>query len=315
MKQPAAYILAPLRGAYEADNDIALLGYVVLQMLLLLLVWSFYGGALYRMAAVGLTRREPADGESAMAFAARHWRAFVGARLVLWMGVILPLAVFIALASLGPWLGQWVGSTVAGVLLALAILVGAALAVIAALLAGTWFFGGFLQGPTIACEDSDAFDALSRTFGYAGAGMPRLLATRLWYLSGVLIGALWRLALTVLAISLGWACLAVAAPAAMLDRAQAILSAMGAPPDAARLGVTTGDYLVAAAIALVLFVLVARWLSDLIVRVVCGRTAAYLDLRHAIDGVDPSSLRTAPDATFQSAVEAGFEEVVRVGDD
>lgn len=309
IKQPLGYVLAPLGSAYEADDDVALFGYLMLQMLLLLLVWAFYGGALYRQAAVGLARREAEEGESAMAFAARHWRAFVGARLVLWMGVVLPLAALTGLALLGRVPG-WPGA----VLLALAILAGGVLALVAALLAGTWLFAGFLQGPTIATEDSDAFDALSRTFGYAAAGMPRLLAVRLWFLSGVLVGALWRLALTVLAVLLGWACLTLGAGAESVDRALAILTALGEPPDAERLGVVGGDYVVAGALALVLFVLFVRWLADAIVRVVCGRTAAYLYLRQQIDEVDVATLRTPPAAAdFRNAEEAGFEEVGRIG--
>ena len=44
---------------------------------------------------------------------------------------------------------------------------------------------GFLPGPVLACEGSDAFDALGRTFTSTRAELPRLLFLRIWFILGV----------------------------------------------------------------------------------------------------------------------------------
>jgi hypothetical protein len=311
LRHPVDYVLAPLATAYEADDDLAMLGYVALQALLLLLLWGRFGGALYRLAAADLAGGEPETPGAAHAFARQHWRAFVGSRLVLWLGFGAPLLAIVLLALLGRLPG-WSG----GLLLALVVPVAVACALVAALVGTCWWIAGFLQGPTIACEDSDAFDALSRTFGYAGAGLPRLVRVRAKFAAGVVLGTLWRLARTLLAAALGWACLRIGAGEAAFERALAVLGAMGTPQDGARLGVTGADHVLAFALGAAVSYLLAAWLADLVVRVVCGRTAAYLELRRDIDGVPVDTLATAPATPpYRTAAEAGFEEVGRVGRD
>jgi len=309
IRAPLGYVLAPLRDAYIEDHDLALLGYVALQGLLLTMVWGVFGGALGRLAAVDLTQQRREETPAAFGFARRHWRGFVGAKAALFLGAMAPLAVAAGLAALGRLDGAF-GS----VLLAIAS-VGVVLLVFAGVFVGfCWAVAGFLTSPTIACEDSDAFDALSRTFGYAGAGLPRLTLARLALLGGVLIGALWRGVRVLVVVGLALPILRLGAGDGPVDRAYAILAAMGTPPDAARLGLTWGDYLLAFVLAVLLFVLLATWLADLISRCVCARTAVYLLARRRIDGVERATLRTAPAAPdFQDAEAAGFVEVARIG--
>lgn len=308
--RPLAYVLGPLRDAYTGDHDVALLGQLALHGLLLTLVWGLFGGALHRLAAVELTQGRREETPAAYAFARRHWRGFVGAKAALFLGTILPLALAAAVASLGR-----IDGAVGSLLLGLASVAVVVLVFLGVFLGSCWLVAGFLTTPTIACEDSDAFDALSRTFGYAGAGLPRLTLWRLAFFGGVLIGALWRGVRIVVVVGLSLAVLRLGAGDAALERVRAVLGALGEPADAARLGITWGDHVAALLFALVLFGLIATWLADLIARVACARTAVYLALRERIDRVPRESLRSAPEApAFHDAEAAGFEEVSRIGE-
>ncbi len=308
--KPLAYVLGPLKDAYTADHDVALLGQVALHGLLLSLVWGVFGGALHRLAAVELTQGRREETPAAHAFARRHWRGFVGAKAALFLGTMLPFALAAALAALGRIDGAF-GS----LLLGIASVCVVVLVFLGVFLGSCWLVAGFLTTPTIATEDSDAFDALSRTFGYAGAGLPRLTWWRLAFFGGVLLGALWRGLRVVVVVGLSLAILRFGAGAGALERVRAVLGAMGEPADGARLGVTWGDHVAAFLFALVLFGLVATWLADVIARVACARTAVYLALRERIDRVPRERLRTAPEApAFHDAEAAGFEEIARIGE-
>jgi hypothetical protein len=308
LDRPLHVVLEPLRAAYAADRDLLLLGYLVWQGLLLLLLWARFGGALSRLVAVDLaTGRRGAPAE-AWAFARRHGRSAVGARLALLLGAALPLALAVAVAALGRLPG-WGG----GIGLAVAVVAGALLALAAVAVLAGWIVAGFLTGPAITCDDADAFDALARTYGYAAAGLPPLLGTRLAFLGGVALGVLGNLVRTAAVAGLLVACLRIGAGKEALARTLAVLQSLGTPPDAARLGVTKADHVVAVVLAATLFLLAARWVADAIVRIACGRVAAYLALRAAIDGVDPRLLRTPPpEPSFRTATEAGFDEVARL---
>lgn len=309
--QPFRFVMAPLVGAYEADADLRMLGYLLWQLLLLVMLWGYFGGVLYRLAAVDLACGEKETPAAASGFARRHWRGLVGARLAIWLAIALPLGAA-ALISMGGRLDGLFG----GILLAVAVIATAGLALVSVVIATVNAAAGILAGPTVAAEDSDAFDAVSRTFTYAAAGLPQLVGWRLMFFGGVLLGSGWRLVRTLLVLGLGLACLRLGAGAGAVDRALAILDALGAPPDADRLGVGTADYLVAGAIALVVAGLVAMWVADLVARVICARTGVYLLVRRATDGVAVSTLRTVPQqpAGPQDAASAGFVEVDRIGE-
>lgn len=306
--RPLQYVLDPLLEAWRHDRDLALFGYLGLQLLLLALLWGLFGGAIYRLAAVDLTQRRRDDGRAALVFSRRHWRAFVGSRVALWLGVVVPLGAAIALATTGRLPG-WFG----GLLLAVAVGAAIILALVAVAVASVCVTAGFLSGPAVACEDSDAFEGVSRTFTYAAAGLPRLVGWRLLFAGGVLLGTVWCLVRLVAVVALAWTALRLGAGAAALDRALAILGATGTPADAERLGITTPDYVVAFVFALGAGSLVILWLADLVSRLCCARTAVYLLLRRVIDHVPVDRLRTAPHTSgHRSAEEAGFVEVERI---
>jgi hypothetical protein len=308
LSRPLSYVVEPVRWAYAHDADLFLLAWVVVQALLLALVWGLFAGAIYRLAAVDLAKRRREEGREAFAFARRHWRGLVGARLALWAAVLVPLVLAVGVATVGRLPG-WLGTA----LLAVAALFVLALVIGAVLAASVNLAGGFLVGPTVACEDSDAFDAASRTITYTSSSLPRVVGVRLLFASGALLGSLYRLVRTLVVALLAWACLRIGAGEGALDRALTILAAMGPPPDAARLGLEAADYALAAALAVLGAGLFAAWAADGVSRVLTARVAAYLVLRRAIDAVPADVLRTVQrDRGHRSAEEAGFVEVARV---
>ena len=310
LRHPVGYVMEPLRDAWLADHDLAVFAYLLWQGFLVVLLWGRFGGTLYRLAAVDLAAGRKEEPASAARFAARHWRGLVGARLAVLGAGLGPLVAAAALALVGRMEGA-LGMT----LLAVVVLPVAALALLGVVIGSVAVLAGFLTGPTVACEDSDAFDAVSRAFTYAGAGLPRLVGLRLRFLLGVLLGSGWRALRTALVMGVAVFALRVGAGHGAIDRAAAILKAMGEPPDAARLGISSADYAVAGAMALAFGLLVVVWLADLISRVVCARTAVYLILRRDVDGVPTDRVRTQPEfAGPQAAEGAGFVEVARVGE-
>ncbi len=303
--RPFEYVLTPLKRAYYADHDIGMFGYLMWLWVLTVLLWGYFGGAINRMAATDIARPDGdrEDASDVRAFASKHWRTFVGARLAPWFGVAALLGVIVLLSFAGRLPGGW-GQT--GKIIA--VLASIPLASLAVVLASLHTLTGFLQAPTIACEDADLFDALSRPNVYAGAGRSRLVGTRVRYAWGAFAGILWQLARMVGALLLAWACIRVGAGTDGWDRAMAVIKAWGVPPDAERLGITMWDYVVAGTVMLGITALVVFFVGSVIVRVICGRTASYLSLRHAVDGTPTDVIHTPVRATYAMSVESAGNE-------
>jgi hypothetical protein len=289
--RPFESVTAPLVGAYEADADLALLGYILWSALLLHLLWSFFAMALYRQAAVDLTQAGREDVRETNRFARRHGRSLLLARLCLWAAVLLPLALVVGVAFSSHLPGIF---GVAGAVVAVGLAVG--LGLLASIVMSVDLAAGFLPGPVLACEASDAFDAVGRTFTYTRAELPRLLFLRLLFFFGVVLGSGWRLLRTLLALGLGYACLRFGLGDAALDRIGAIWKAFGAPMDADRLGIGWGDYVLALAMALGAGSLALLWLADFVSRMLTARVAVYLLLRREVEDVPFHRLRAVPAA-------------------
>jgi hypothetical protein len=144
--------------------------YALLFFALSLLIWSFVGGAICRVAAVQFARNEKLTSAQALSFAFNKW--FNGFLLapVLPLGGIALIAVFM-------WLGgvflsiHYLGDLIGGLLFVLAIIGGFLIALgLIGLVAG-----GSLFWPTIAAEGSDSFDAASRSYSYVYSRPVRLL--------------------------------------------------------------------------------------------------------------------------------------------
>jgi hypothetical protein len=147
-----------------------------------LVVWSIFGGAICRIAAVHVARDEKIAVRQALRFSIGKVLSFVFAP-------VIPLAIFFALGAALALVGlvllhvPYVGPIVVGGLFIVAI---AAAFVMALVLLG--MVGGFnLMYPTIAVEGSDSFDAISRSFSYVYARPWRMV---FYTLLAVLYGAL-----------------------------------------------------------------------------------------------------------------------------
>lgn len=134
--------------------------YAVIFVMIQLVVFAFFGGAICRIAAVHSARDESLPLLAALRFSREKLGALISAPLML-VGIFLVAGFFIFLGGLIAAI-PYFGELFAGVLYVLALLGGIAL--VATLLA---LIGGFhLTWPTIAVEASDAFDALGRAGSY-----------------------------------------------------------------------------------------------------------------------------------------------------
>lgn len=132
-------------------------------------VWSFFGAAICRIAAMQAAREERLPITDALAFARSKFWSFVAAPL-LPLGVILVIGLLLVLGGLFGAIPA-VGTLIAPLFFFLAIVGGFIIALVIVLLA----IGAPLMYPTIAVEGSDAFDALSRSFSYVGERIWRAL--------------------------------------------------------------------------------------------------------------------------------------------
>ena len=128
--------------------------------IVLLLIWSFFGGAIARIAALDFARDERPQIGQATAFSAAKFGSFFWSPIVplIFVAVLLLCNVLLGLVGRIPGAGP----IILGLFYALAA-VSAFLVVL--LLVGT-IFGSLFMWPTIAMEGTDAFDAISRAFNY-----------------------------------------------------------------------------------------------------------------------------------------------------
>lgn len=129
--------------------------------LLFLLVWSFFGAAILRTAALKLTRDEPLSLREALKFGGKNGPAFLLAPVlvILFAGFFVLCNALAGLLMSIPFVGS---SLLAIVLFPLALI--SSLLVVLALLGG--FVGLPLMWAGIAIEQNGPLEALSRSFSY-----------------------------------------------------------------------------------------------------------------------------------------------------
>jgi hypothetical protein len=145
--------------------------YFLLFGALFLVVWSLFGGAIARIAAVHVADEgRKLSVRQGLSFAVSKFLSFISAPmipLIIVLGIGLIVAAVAGVVLLIPWLGE----IVIGALFFLALAAGFVMTLV---LIGT--AGGFnLMYPTIAVEGSDSFDAISRSFSYVYAKPWRML--------------------------------------------------------------------------------------------------------------------------------------------
>jgi hypothetical protein len=132
---------------------------VVLSSLWALMIWSFFGAAISRVAAVELAVGERIGWAASLRWARRKWLAYFASPVVPMIGVTL-ISLPIALLGLLMRSNFFVG--VAGIVWPLVLF---AAFLMTLLLVGV-LLGWPLMWATVSVEGTDSFDALSRTYAY-----------------------------------------------------------------------------------------------------------------------------------------------------
>lgn len=137
-----------------------------------LLIWSIFGGAIARIAAVHVARDEKIAVRQALQFSIGKILSFIFAPLIP-MGIFIFLGIALSIEGIVLLHIPYAGPIILGASFFLAL--GAGFVMTLVLLG---LIGGFnLMYPTIAVEGSDSFDAISRSFSYVYARPWRLI----WY--------------------------------------------------------------------------------------------------------------------------------------
>jgi hypothetical protein len=150
--RPLVYLVHPKAGFW---NHL----YFLLVLVWTAFVWAVFGGAITRMAAVQIARRDKISPLEALRFTWERIISYFTAPLlpVVCTAVIVVFLIIFGLVHFIPWLGDiW-----SGLLWPVVILAGLAMA---AVLIG--LIGWPLMVATISTEGSDNFDALSRSYSY-----------------------------------------------------------------------------------------------------------------------------------------------------
>lgn len=134
--------------------------YAAIFLLASLAIWSLFGGAICRMAALHAAREDKIGITASLRFARGKFFSFFAApllpiALIVLLGLVLSL---VGLVGNVPVIGEWLLS----ILMFLPLIVGAICAFLIIGLGGGWP----LMWPTVAVEGSDSFDSISRPFNY-----------------------------------------------------------------------------------------------------------------------------------------------------
>jgi len=133
-----------------------------------LTIWSVFGGAITRIAAVHFARDEKISIRQALAFSTSKFLSFVSAPVIP-MLIIVAVGLLLTAGGLLLYI-PILGPIVVGAFFFIALAAGFVMTLVLLGLAG----GFNLMYPTIAVEGSDSFDAISRSFSYLYARPWRL---------------------------------------------------------------------------------------------------------------------------------------------
>lgn len=137
--------------------------YCIIFFILKLAIISIAGGSICRIAALQFARGEKPGFTESIRFSLKKFTSFFTAPLAP-IGIIIFIGLFVFILGLLVNI-PWAGELIMVVFMALALIAGALIAVVSI---GT--VGGFnLMFPTIAYENSECFDAISRSFSYVYA--------------------------------------------------------------------------------------------------------------------------------------------------
>lgn len=283
------------RGAFAAGSWGLMAAVVFGIWAVAMLAGSFFGLAITRMAAVEITCQRRAEVSEALRFARSHWHWGFLTPALLAFGALALGALGAGLLSLGRVHELFIVLTAP---CAFVLVVAAA-----ALLLGL-FAGGILAWPTISTEWSDAFDAVTRVYGYSFAHAYRLFAYRFGALLVFLAAVFTRGMRTLLVLIAFYVVLRLGLGA---ERTSRLLdTVLLEPPQGLPLPPTLAGWTVLSCATIFLTLLVARLL---VFRIVLHQTI-YLLLRLRVDQVPLDNIDGyRPDDSDYDPTAQGFELV------
>jgi len=165
--QPMSYFTKPVFTLFQAGAGWSTLAYATTQLIWAIIVWSLFGGAITRIAAIQFAQEEHIGFFAALRFSSKRILSLVSAPLLPFagMGFFWFLCMLIGLLANIPGAGAIIVSLLWGLAFLFAFVMSLILLITLA--------GWPLMMTTISVEDSDGFDGLSRVFSY--------LFGRIWY--------------------------------------------------------------------------------------------------------------------------------------
>src|SRR5262245_53855783 len=149
----------PFRRLFDDNVTLPLFTYLLLLGIWALLVWSIFGAAISRGAALWFAREDRLSLRHSVLWGVRKWPAYFGGPMFPLAGVliaVIPVALLCLLLKIDIFV------LLVGIVWPVALLCGLFVAI---LLVGL-LFGWPLMWPTISAEGTDSFDALSRSYSY-----------------------------------------------------------------------------------------------------------------------------------------------------
>lgn len=175
---------SPFVHIFRADVTVTQLAFLLICGLWGLAVWSLFGGTVSRMAAAELTCEESMSTREAFSHALKHWLSYFSGPVFPLLGVV---GILIPMIVLGLLMNFGFGTLLAGILWPLQLLAALLAAILLVGLLVSWP----LMWPTVAVEGGDAFESLSRAYGYS---MQRPVQYAFYAIVGGVIGLIsWTL--------------------------------------------------------------------------------------------------------------------------
>ena len=165
--EPISYFTRPALTLFQAGASWSALAYASTQLIWAIIVWSLFGGAITRIAAIQFAQDEHIGFIAALRFSSKRILSLVSAPLLPFAGMGFFWILCLLIGLLGNIPGA--GAIIVSLLWGLAFLFAFVMSLILLVTLAGWP----LMMTTISVEDSDGFDGLSRVFSY--------LFGRIWY--------------------------------------------------------------------------------------------------------------------------------------
>ncbi len=157
--EPLDKFIRPIGLLLSPNKSFTTTVFAFLGILWTLLIWAMFGGAITRIAAVQIARKEKIGLAEALRFSSAKILSFFLAPLFPFVAIVV-ISIFMIIGGLFLHL-NWLGDLLSSLFWFLALVGGFVMALV---LVG--FVGWPLMYSTISTEGSDSFDAISRSYSY-----------------------------------------------------------------------------------------------------------------------------------------------------